>query len=117
SVTYEIDNTLVRGLDYYTHTIFEFVAEEETTETEDKENETEKETKKPLSVAGGGRYDYLAKALGAKKDVPAVGASIGVDRLVAMQSFAKLTPRIVKKPKVFFIQLSFEAKLKSFEVI
>lgn len=114
NVTYEIDNTLVRGLDYYTHTIFEFVAEDTVSETAEGQ---EKETKKPLSIAGGGRYDYLAKALGGKKDTPAVGASIGVDRLVALDSFAKLTPRIVKKPKVFFIQLSFEAKLKSFEII
>jgi histidyl-tRNA synthetase len=43
--------------------------------------------------------------------------SLGVDRITELASYAKLSPRIVKKPKVFFIQLSFDAKLRSFEVI
>jgi len=70
-----------------------------------------------MSVAGGGRYDYLAKQLGNKKDVPAIGAAIGVDRVVMSSSFSKLTPRIIKKPKIYFIQLGAEAKLKSLNVI
>ena len=46
-----------------------------------------------------------------------MGASIGMDRVIMSPDYAKLSPRIIKKPKVFFIQLSFDAKLKSFEVI
>ncbi len=105
-IPYEIDNTLVRGLDYYSHTVFEVVADE-----------GEEETKSGLALAAGGRYDYLSKMLKAKKDVPGVGGSIGIDRVITLPNYAKLAPRIVKKPKVFFIQLSFEAKLKCFEVI
>ncbi|HYC83154.1 MAG TPA: histidine--tRNA ligase [Candidatus Paceibacterota bacterium] len=105
-INYEITNTLVRGLDYYSRTVFEIVTE---TQTED--------GSVPLSIGGGGRYDYLAKLLGHRKDVPAVGGAIGVDRVVETTEYAKLAPRIVKKPKIFFIQLSFDAKLKSFEVI
>jgi len=107
NIPYEIDNTLVRGLDYYSRTVFEIFVP----------NENEGNESLPLAIGGGGRYDYLAKSLGLKKEVPAVGASIGVDRLVELSSYVKHAPRIVKKSKVFFIQLSFDAKLRSFEVI
>ncbi|MFA5736886.1 MAG: histidine--tRNA ligase [Candidatus Paceibacterota bacterium] len=106
-IPYEIDSTLVRGLDYYSRTVFEiFVIDE---------NEAGENL--PLAVGGGGRYDYLSKSLGVRKEIPAVGVSIGIDRLVEMPSYVKHAPRLVKKPKVFFIQLSFDAKLRSFEVI
>lgn len=135
-LTYRINTNLVRGLDYYTHTVFEIteipgdkpaeVFAENATQLEP--TETEKEAKKkndekeeaanaPLSIAGGGRYDYLAKRLGSKKDVPAVGASIGVDRVLLSPNYKGTAPRIVKKPKIYFIQLGFEAKLKSLEII
>lgn len=106
-VDYEIDNSLVRGLDYYTRTVFEIFVE--TTNENGEVNS--------LALGGGGRYDNLAKSLNIKKDIPAVGMSLGVDRVTEISTYAKLSPRILKKPKVFFIQLSFDAKLHSFEVI
>lgn len=66
----EIDLALARGLDYYTSTIFETVVMEST------------ESRSFGSVAGGGRYDKLIN-LFTGRDVPAVGISIGVDRLFA----------------------------------
>ncbi len=63
------------------------------------------------------RYDYLGKILGAKKDIPAMGMALGVDRIVESSWYKKLMLRILKKPKVCFIQLGFEAKLKSLNVI
>jgi histidyl-tRNA synthetase len=108
-VRYEINNNLVRGLDYYTRTVFEVV--ENLPAVEGQEQPTK------LSVAGGGRYDYLTKTLGYKKDVPAVGVGIGVDRVLLSPNATKLATRLVKKPKIFFIQLSFEAKLKSLTII
>ncbi len=136
-LTYRINTNLVRGLDYYTHTVFEIteVPDEKAPmkeevplegEVETTPEEKEKKAKKiaaeeaantPLAIAGGGRYDYLAKRLGSKKDIPAVGASIGVDRVLLSPNFKASAPRIVKKPKIYFIQLGFEAKLKSLEVI
>jgi histidyl-tRNA synthetase len=71
----------------------------------------------PLTIAGGGRYDYLGKQLGSKKDIPGIGAALGVDRIVAMPWYNKHMPRIMKKPKVYFIQLGIEAKLKSLNII
>ena len=103
-VPYSINKCLVRGLSYYTRTVFEIMQED-------------KETGKKITITGGGRYDYLGKQLGSKKDVPAVGISIGVDRIVEAPWFSKLSPRIIKKPKIYFIQLGFDAKLKSLNVI
>ena len=80
-------------------------------------DEKEAAANAPLAIAGGGRYDYLAKRLGSKKDIPAVGGSIGVDRVLLSPNYKATTPRIVKKPKIYFIQLGFEAKLKSLEII
>jgi histidyl-tRNA synthetase len=64
---FEFDPFLARGLDYYTGTIFEFVLKS-----------------KPEfgSIAGGGRYDNLIGKISGK-DMPAVGGSIGLDRLLA----------------------------------
>lgn len=104
-IPYNINKNLVRGLSYYTRTVFEVM--ETTTE----------EGAPPLALGGGGRYDYLARQIGAKKDVPAVGFSMGVDRIVSSPWYKKLSPRILKKPKIYFIQLGSEAKLKSLNII
>ena len=104
-IPYSINKNLVRGLSYYTRTVFEVIYRDTA------------EGAAPLTIAGGGRYDYLGKHLGSKKDIPGVGASIGVDRLLMMPWYNKHTPRIIKKPKVYFIQLGADAKLKSLNVI
>jgi histidyl-tRNA synthetase len=103
-IQYNLNKCLVRGLSYYTRTVFEII------------DESESETK-GMAIAGGGRYDYLGKQLGSKKDVPAVGLSLSADRVLLMPWYKKLSPRILKKPKVYFIQLGTDAKLKSLNVI
>jgi histidyl-tRNA synthetase len=104
-VPYTINKNLVRGLSYYTRTVFEII------------EEGAAEDGSPLTIAAGGRYDYLGKQLGAKKDIPAMGVGIGVDRVIESPWYKKLCPRILKKPKIYFIQLGFDAKLKSLNVI
>lgn len=138
-IEYTINPSLVRGLDYYTRTVFEIVSKTTPKEvvpvSEIKKDDATEETKKGkvegeepdtepevsplgLALAGGGRYDYLARTIGNKKDVPGVGVGIGVDRVVMSESFNEdLVPRILKKPKVFFIQLGFSAKLHSLAII
>jgi histidyl-tRNA synthetase len=64
---FERDPRMVRGLDYYTRTAFELVADSPALGT-------------ASAVGGGGRYDKLVHALGGP-DVPAVGFAIGMDRL------------------------------------
>ncbi len=104
-IAYQINKTLVRGLSYYTRTVFE-IQEPETADGSE-----------PLTIAAGGRYDLLARQLGSKKDVPAMGVGIGVDRIVETAWCKDLAPRIMKKPKVYFIQVGLDAKLKSLNVI
>jgi len=104
-IVYNINKNLVRGLSYYTRTVFEIIEEKGG------------EDGTSLTLAGGGRYDYLARQIGGKRDVPAVGISIGVDRIIGSPWYKKLSPRILKKPKIYFIQLGSEAKLKSVNVI
>jgi len=106
-IVYNINKNLVRGLSYYTRTVFEVYTE----------GEGENGLPTQVQVASGGRYDYLGKQIGGKRDVPAVGFSMGVDRIVESKWYKKLSPRILKKPKIYFIQLGSEAKLKSLNVI
>ncbi len=107
NIPYTINKNLVRGLSYYTRTVFEI--------TEESTNEAG-EVKK-LSICGGGRYDYLGKALGAKKDIPAMGMGFGMDRVIESSWYANLKPRIMKEPEAYFIQFGLEAKLKSLNIM
>ena len=102
-IPYRVNNSLVRGLSYYSRTVFEIIK----LDTDEKGNEKE------ITITGGGRYDYLARDMGSKKDVPAVGTGLGMERIMMFPECKKLKPRIMKPPKVYFIQLGFEAKLKS----
>ena len=68
NIKYQIDKNLVRGLDYYCHTAFEFVTNELGTQG---------------TVLAGGRYDGLSKMLGGP-DVPGVGWAAGIERLALM---------------------------------
>jgi histidyl-tRNA synthetase len=70
-----------------------------------------------LTICGGGRYDYLGKMLGSKKDIPAVGVGIGMNRVVESPWYADLRPRIMKDPEAYFIQFGLEAKLKSLNIM
>ena len=139
NITYHINPTLVRGLDYYTHTVFEIIADRGTDSADEKtqinadgkgadsadgktrmhadEKEADRKDMAGLAIASGGRYDNLAKLIGGKKPVPAVGGAIGLDRVLMMPGVKAPAPRIMKKPKIYFIQIGFEAKLKSLSVI
>lgn len=107
NITYRINTNLVRGLDFYTHTVFEI--------TELPLNE---EVKADTVIFGvGGRYDGLAKKLGSKKDIPAVGCTLHLDKITKCDHYKPTTSRSLKKAKIYFIQIGFEAKLKSMEVL
>lgn len=69
SISHTYAPTLVRGLDYYSKTVFEFVSANLGAQN---------------AFCGGGRYDQLARMLGAKEDQPSVGAAIGIERLLLL---------------------------------
>lgn len=106
-IPYSINKNLVRGLSYYTRTVFEIM----------EERQTETGEMKKLTICGGGRYDYLGKMLGSKKDIPAMGMGFGMDRIVESEWFANLKPRIMKQPEAYFIQFGLDAKLKSLNIM
>lgn len=114
-IDYRINNSLVRGLNYYTHTVFEVIKIEK--ETDEDGNEIEDGKEKEITITGGGRYNYLARELGSKKDIAGVGAGLGLDRIMMFKECKNLEPKIMKKPKVYFLQLGFEAKLKSLTIM
>jgi histidyl-tRNA synthetase len=67
-ISYVIDESLVRGLDYYTHTVFEVKANLETLGAQN-------------TICGGGRYDNLVETMGGPK-TPGVGFAFGLERLM-----------------------------------
>ena len=91
-IPYEIDERLVRGLDYYCHTVFEF---------------TTTALGAQSAVLAGGRYDGLISDLGGPK-TPGVGWAFGVDRLVELLPESKLAT-----PPVALIPMGPEAEIKS----
>jgi len=94
-VRYELAPTLVRGLDYYTRTTWEFVGPEEGAQS---------------SISGGGRYDYLIEEIGGPP-TPAVGFGAGIERLLLALGDAGEPP--VEAIDVFF---AFEALQRREEV-
>jgi len=101
-IPYFLNKNLVRGLDYYTKTIFEFWLEGENSEN-------------PLALGGGGRYDNLIQNLGGKS-TPAVGASLGADRVVLAMKKEEVKASSGYNPKVFLVQLGDRGKKKSLKL-
>ena len=94
---FQFDPTMVRGLDYYTDTIFETYVEEP----------------KIGSVTGGGRYNNLVKTLGGP-DIPAVGTTIGLDRICDVITKLNLLPNLPKTiTKVMVANLGSETQNQS----
>jgi len=98
---YSINTRLVRGLDYYTRTVFEI-------------RSTDKDGKN-YSLGGGGRYDRLIESLGGEP-TPAIGFALGLDRIVLEMKRTQVKPYEQPKPKVFLAQLGEMAKKKSLKL-
>ncbi len=100
---YMLDNTLVRGLDYYSRTVFEFIPDGKEADLG--------------SVVGGGRYDYLMETIGVHNTVPALGFALGAERLIAVMKQREISfpDRIGKK--IFLAHAGELAKKKAFALI
>ena len=85
-ITYAINPRLVRGMDYYNRTVYEFVASIGGT---------------PLTITGGGRYDGLFEQLGGKP-APAIGFGMGIERVLLALDERNAMPA-VKTPDVYMI--------------
>lgn len=110
-----IDHYLVRGLDYYSRTVFEIFLQEEKTAGE-AAGAVEEPQNASFSLLGGGRYDYLADTL-AGRHIPAVGAALGVERIVSLIKEKNLFVKKEKPPKVALIQIGMMAKSRAISLI
>ena len=100
---YVLNPYLVRGLDYYTKTVFEIVEKSETGAIQG-------------ALVGGGRYDGLLKVLGGR-DTPACGAAGGIDRIMNLMKLREAKPdKKDEKPMIFLAQLGQLAKRKSLKL-
>lgn len=101
-VPYVIDHHLVRGLDYYSRTVFEIFAD-------GKEEELG-------ALASGGRYDYLMETIGGHL-TPAVGAAPGAERLIAaMKSKGIMISKKTQK-RIFLAHAGEPSKKKAFSLL
>lgn len=109
---YDLDPFLVRGLDYYTKTVFELFPEEP-------EVVPKPEGEQPapaLALGGGGRYDDLVELLGGKP-TPAVGAACGMERWVELMASRGVRVSERGRPRIFLAQLGDLAKKKSLRLL
>lgn len=102
-IPYNLNPYLVRGLDYYTRTVFEIF-------------ENTPLGKEQGALMGGGRYDTLVKMLGGR-DTPACGAAGGVERTVNTLKTKDFKPLKTAETNIFLAQLGDLAKRKSLKIL
>ena len=97
-IKYSIDPEIVRGLDYYTKTVFEFISKNE-----------------GYTVLAGGRYDGLVKELDGQ-DTPALGFALGMERLIEI--YEKYNTEVQNaKPQLFVAQIGEDANIYATKLV
>jgi histidyl-tRNA synthetase len=96
NIPYKINPVLVRGLDYYGHTVFEWVTDKLGSQA---------------TVCAGGRYDILVEQLGGNP-TPAAGFALGIERIVLLMETLELAQQKRKKKSLFIIATSDAALVK-----
>ena len=97
-VEYSLNDRLVRGLDYYNRTVFEYV-------TADLGSQG--------TIAGGGRFDYLVEKLGGDK-TPACGFALGLERIILLLETKEITHQI--NPDMYILNLGHDARGNAFNI-
>ena len=100
SLPFVLNNHLVRGLDYYTRTVFEIQP---------------KDGGAQGTLVGGGRYDDLIEELGGKP-TPALGFAAGIERIILNLKKQKVAIPPLAKPQVFIAYIGDEAKEKAIKL-
>ena len=100
-VEYKINPNIVRGLDYYTRTVFEFVSENIGAQG---------------TVCGGGRYDGLIKELGGT-DTPGIGFAVGIERILLLLENTGVEIENPNKVKIYFAPMGKAEAEKAFELV
>ncbi|MDR3262982.1 MAG: histidine--tRNA ligase [Clostridiales bacterium] len=100
-VAFEVDTNIVRGLDYYTGIVFEFI---------------NKNIGAQSTVCGGGRYNKLTEDLGGAQ-IPAIGFGMGLERLLLTLDDAGLLNISDKTAKVYFAPIGKESVVKCLTIV
>lgn len=101
NIEYSINPKIVRGLDYYTKTVFEFISNSIGAQG---------------TVAGGGRYDGLVDELGGQK-TPSLGFAMGLERLMMLMEAQNAPFPDASAPDLFVVALGDKATLKAVEIV
>ena len=99
-IAYTVDPRIVRGLDYYTKTVFEFVTTEIGAQG---------------TVCGGGRYDGLIEQLGGQP-TPALGFGMGLERLLLVLKSQGISLSEEKNCDIYFVPMGEQAELKAMQL-
>ncbi|MBE6532101.1 MAG: histidine--tRNA ligase [Ruminococcaceae bacterium] len=100
NIDYEVDPAIVRGLDYYTGTVFEFIAEGIGSQS---------------TVCGGGRYDGLVSSLGGP-ELSGIGFGMGITRLILALRELGLDSLEAERPEIYIASLGERAMIKGLEI-
>jgi histidyl-tRNA synthetase len=116
-VIYNLNPKIVRGLDYYTRTVFEIWPLKTENEEKIEKEETNQEVGgwARMALGGGGRYDHLIEALGGKP-TPACGVAFGIERIIEEIKRQKIKLPKSKGPQIFVAQLSDLARQHAFRI-
>ncbi len=102
-IDYEVNPKIVRGLDYYDHTVFEIVSLDH--------NDTQQSV-----LGGGGRYNKLIKELDGP-DSYGIGFACGLDRIIAILKTMDLYKDIKRQIEVYVMYVSEEEKLHAIDIV
>jgi len=100
-IKYEIDPHIVRGLDYYTRTVFEFICDSIGAQS---------------TICGGGRYDGLMKQLGGPA-LPGIGFAMGITRLILALKASGVEINSDNAPSVYIAPMGQAASIRAFELV
>lgn len=98
-IPYEIDTGIVRGLDYYTKTVFEFVNAD------------------GFTLCGGGRYDGLIHEIDEKQNIPSVGFGMGIERILYFLEKEGVELPPMETPDLYVGILGTDAKARAYKLV
>lgn len=102
-IKYEVDQNLVRGLDYYTSTVFEFVYDDPSSPING------------LTLLAGGRYNGLTKELDGP-EMDAIGFATGIERLILVMNELNISPKTLDRADVCVITIGESIKLEGIKL-
>ena len=98
-IPFEVDTGIVRGLDYYTKTVFEFVNSE------------------GFTLCGGGRYDGLIHEIDEKHDIPSVGFGMGIERILYFLEKEGVELPAMETPDLYVGILGADARARAYKLV